>query len=127
LVFFSENGVLHQKSIVGTPQQNGVAERKHRHLLDTARAIRLHTGLPKYFWEECILSATHIINKLPIATLNWTSPFERLYGKSPTYEDLRVIGCLSFAANLKPTDKFESRAKRCILLGYTFGYKGYKL
>ena len=41
LDFFSENGIIHQKSIPSTPQQNGVAERKHRHLLDSTRAIRL--------------------------------------------------------------------------------------
>ena len=127
LDFFSENSIIHQKSIPGTPQQNGVAERKHRHLLDSARAIRLHAGLPKHFWGECILAATHIINKLPMANLNWTTPFERLHGKPPTYDDLRVIGCLSFAANLKPTDKFDTRAKRCILVGYSLGHKGYKL
>jgi len=47
--FFAASGILHQKSIVKTPQQNGVVERKHRHLLDTARAIRFHAGLPKSF------------------------------------------------------------------------------
>ena len=50
LDFFSANGIIHQKSIVGTPLQNGVAERKHRHLFDSARAIRIHAGLPKYFF-----------------------------------------------------------------------------
>ena len=55
LKFFSDNGVIHQRSIVGTPQQNGVAERKHKRLLGTARAIRFQAGLPKCFWEECIL------------------------------------------------------------------------
>lgn len=73
------------------------------------------------------MAATHIIKKLPMANLQWKSPFERLYGKPPTYEHLRIIGCLSFAINLKPHDKFDSRAQRCILLGYTHGYKGYKL
>ena len=83
--------------------------------------------MPKHFWGECALAATHIINKLPTACLNWISPFERLYGKPPTYDDLRVVGCLSFVANLQPSDKLDYRAKRCIFLGYTFGYKGYKL
>ena len=70
LNFFAENGVLHQKSIVGTPQKNGVAKRKHRHLLDTARAIRLQAGLPKQFQGACVLSATRIVKKLPIANFN---------------------------------------------------------
>jgi len=49
LIVFSNQVFAHQKPIVGTPQQNGLAERKHRHLLDTARALRLHAGLPKSF------------------------------------------------------------------------------
>jgi len=127
LIFFLTNGILHQESMVKTPQQNGVAERKHRHLLDTARALRFHAGFPKHFWGECILSATHIINLLPMENLAWKSPYEVLFGKPPQYQDLRVIGCLCFAANLGISDKFDPRATKCVLLGYTFGFKGYKL
>jgi len=86
LQFFSDKGVVPHKSIVGTPQQNGIAERKHKHLLSTAWAIRFQAGLPKHFWGECLLAATHIINKLPAAILHWHSPFEKLYGKPPTYD-----------------------------------------
>jgi len=127
LSLFGLKGILHQRSIVKTPQQNGVVERKHRHLLDTARAIRFQAGFPKYFWGECILAATHIINKLPMANLQWKSPFEVLYGQLPNLEELRTIGCLCYAANIGETDKFAARAKKCVLLGYTFGFKGYKL
>lgn len=66
LDFFKAKGVLLQRSMVKNPQQNGVAERKHRHLLDTARAIKFQAGFPKTFWGECVLSATHIINLLPM-------------------------------------------------------------
>jgi len=62
-----------------------------------------------------------------MANFNWKSPFERLYGNPPSYDHLRVIGCLCYATDLKPHDKFDLRAKKGILLGYTFGYKGYKL
>ena len=70
LDFFASKGILHQKSIVKNPQQNVVVERKHRHLLDTARAIRFHTGLPQNFWSECVLSTTHIINRLAMSNLS---------------------------------------------------------
>ena len=53
IFFFLDEGVIHKKSIVDTPQQNGVVERKHKHLLETARAITFQAGLPKYFWGEC--------------------------------------------------------------------------
>ena len=127
LDFFASKGILHQKSIVKTPQQDGVVERKHRHLLDTARALRFHASLPKVFWSECVLSSPHIINRLPMSNLSWKSPFEVLYKQTPDYSSLRTIGCLCYAANLGERDKFEPRAHKCILLGYTFGYKGYKL
>ena len=55
LNLFGARGILHQKSIVKTPQQNGVVERKHRHLLDTARALRFQAGFPKHFGESVYL------------------------------------------------------------------------
>ncbi|GJW81111.1 retrovirus-related pol polyprotein from transposon TNT 1-94 [Tanacetum coccineum] len=50
---FMSKGILHHRSMAYTPQQNGVVERKHRHLLDTARAIRLHANLSIKFWGDC--------------------------------------------------------------------------
>jgi len=113
--------------MVKTPQQNGVVERKHRHLLDTARAIRLFAGFPKSFWGECILAGTHIINKLPMENLHWKSPLKMLYGQTATFEDLRTVGFLCYAAKIGELDKFEPRARKCVFFGYTFGLKGYKL
>ncbi|GJX37369.1 retrovirus-related pol polyprotein from transposon TNT 1-94 [Tanacetum coccineum] len=126
--FFQAHGVLHQKSIAHTPQQNGRVERKHRHLLDTARAIRLYGNLPLKFWGECILIATYLINKMPVKLLDWKSPFEKLYGKPPTYDYLRVIGCLCYAADIRPhKDKFDNRGIKSVLIGYPVNQKGYKL
>lgn len=125
---FASKGIVHQKSAPYTPQQNGRVERKHRHLLETARAIRIHSGLPIRFWGECVLAATHVINKLPSSVLDWDTPFERLFHQKPSYSELRVIGCLCFASptpNLK--DKFEAKAHKCVLLGYPYAQKAYKL
>ena len=59
--------------------------------------------------------------------LKWKSPYEKLFGKPRAYQDLKVIGCLCFAANLGVPGKFEPKAIKCVLLGYTFCFKGYKL
>jgi len=91
---------------------------KHRHLLNNVRALRFHDGFPERFWGECTLAATHIINKLPMANLSWKSLFEVLYNEPPSYDDLRAIGCLGYVATVGETDKFEPRARKCVLIGY---------
>ena len=49
-VYFLENDIIHQSSCIDTPQQNGVAERKNRHLLEVARSIMLTNNVPDHFW-----------------------------------------------------------------------------
>ncbi|XP_071740094.1 uncharacterized protein [Rutidosis leptorrhynchoides] len=121
-------GSFIKKSMVYTPQQNGRVERKHRHLLDTARALKLHANLPSKFWGDCILSATYLINKMPMKVLNWKTPFEMLHKRGPGYDHLRTIGCLCYANVPKPyQDKFEARGIRSVLIDYPPSQKGHKL
>ncbi|KAL2892553.1 Retrovirus-related Pol polyprotein from transposon TNT 1-94 [Bienertia sinuspersici] len=126
--FFMAKGITHQKSVPGVPQQNGRVERKHKHLLEMSRALRFQAHLPKRFWGECILTATHLINKLPTKVLGWKSPYEIMIHKEPSYDNLRVFGSLCFAHNAnKQKDKFDERARTCIFIGYPNGQKAYKL
>ena len=127
-VLFGMKGIIHQRSVAGVPQQNARVERKHRFLLETARALRIHAGLPKFLWGECILAATHLINLLPSVVINWETPYERWKKKEPSYDHLRIIGCLCYGKSSdRRNDKFEGKGIRSILVGYPYGQKGYKL
>ncbi|KAL6312208.1 hypothetical protein AAG906_025550 [Vitis piasezkii] len=107
--FFQDNGVIFQHSYVYTPQQNGVVERKHRHILQVARALKFHVQVPTQFWGECALIAVHIINRLPSPVLPFKTPFELLYSKPPSYSHLHVFGCLAYATNVHTSHKFDYR------------------
>ena len=101
--------------------------RKHRHILQVARALKIQAQLLNQFWGECALTAVHIINRLPSPILSFKTPFERLYSKPPSYSHLRVFGCLAYATNVHVSHKFDHRAITCIFIGYPIGQKAYKL
>lgn len=83
-------------------------------MAETTRDIKIHATLASKFWGECILVVTHIINLLPSYVLGWKTPYEKLKGKPPDYNLLRVIGCLCYATNAHTRgDKFAPKAKRC--------------
>lgn len=66
-----------------TPQHNGVVERKNRHILEMARAVRFHSGLPNHLWG--VLTTVQIINKLPTKVINKKTLYEIMFGKKPNY------------------------------------------
>ena len=126
--FFNATGIIFQHSCVGTPQQNGRVERKHKHILSVARALRFQAKLPIYFWGECVLAAAHLINRTQTPLLQNKTPFEILFNKPPSFDAIRTFGCLCFAHNQQTHgDKFASRSRKCVFVGYPYGMKGWRV
>lgn len=125
---FAKKGILHQHSCVYSPQQNGVVERRHRSLLEIARAVMFHSQLPGKLWPYSILYATWILNRLPSRILNWKSPYNLLHNKDADLTVIYPFGSLTFVVNTLPDKKkFDSMSITCVMLGITPDYKAYTL
>uniref|UniRef100_A0A2N9HIH1 Integrase catalytic domain-containing protein n=1 Tax=Fagus sylvatica TaxID=28930 RepID=A0A2N9HIH1_FAGSY len=111
----------------GSSQQNGKAERKLRHILDTVRALLLSSKVPVPFWGEAVLTAAHAINRIPSPTISNQTPYERLFGSPPHYQYLQSCGSACFVL-LQPHEynKLEPRFCLCCFLGYGETQKGYR-
>ncbi|XP_019238357.1 PREDICTED: uncharacterized protein LOC109218447 [Nicotiana attenuata] len=117
----------HQSSCVYTSQQNGVAERRHRHKLNVARTLRFQASVPLRFWGECVTTAIYLINKLPTSILKGKTPYEVLHGAPTSLTHLRVFGYLGYVSEVRRTDKFAPRAIPVVFLVYFVVQKGYKM
>ncbi|CAN6469819.1 unnamed protein product [Victoria cruziana] len=110
-----------------TPQQNGIAERKHRHIIETALSMMHDVDIPFSFWTEAFYTATYVINRLPMVLLNDKSPYFVLHGQHPAYYGLHPFGCICYVhIDSSQRHKFQDKAMRCKFLGYADGYKGYR-
>ncbi|XP_071699236.1 uncharacterized protein [Rutidosis leptorrhynchoides] len=125
--FLKTKGIVHQTTCAYTPQQNGVVERKHRHLLNVARALMFQEGSPLNMCSECVLTACYLINRTPTVVLNGKSPYELIFKTEHNISYIKCFGCLCFSTVLNPSDKFSSRSIKCILIGFSSVKKGYKL
>ena len=89
----SKCGILQQVSCPGTPEQNGVAERKHRHIVEMGLTMLFNAKLPLSLWVDAFLTAVYLINRLPSTVLKMESPFFMLFEQYPEYRSLRIFGC----------------------------------
>lgn len=126
--FFVKNGILHQTSIPNTPQQNIVMVRKHKHLLETSRALLFQSNLSIKCQGDCVLIAIYLINRLSSSILNIMSPYKKPYGTPPLCDHLKSFGYLFYSHSSSiERDKFQPMALAFVFIGYLCGKKGYKL
>lgn len=110
-----------------THQQNGSAERKHRHIVEVGLSLLAQACMPLKFWDEAFLAATFLINRTPSKVISYATPLERIFKVQPDYSSLRIFGCVCWP-NLRPykQHKLQFRSKECVFLGYSNLHKGFK-
>lgn len=125
--FLSENGISHLLTPPHTPEHNGFAERRHRHIVETGLTLLRHASLPLKLWVHAFQCAVYLINRQPTTTLQGRSPFQVLLRGNPNYKKLKIFGCLCFPW-LTPynNSKLDPKSKPCVFIGYCTQQSAYK-
>jgi hypothetical protein len=120
-------GIVLRLTCPYTPSQNGVAERKYRHVTETGLTLMFHAHVPVSLWVEAFSTAVFLINRLPSPSLDGKTPYEILFGKALDYSMLRTFGCLCFSylKDYSP-HKLSPKSASCVFLGYSTLHKGFR-
>jgi hypothetical protein len=118
--YTKEEGIQLQLRSADTPKKAGHAEASGKALIRVTRSLKATSNLPVYLSSEMYTTAGYLLNRTPYRSLNWSTPFEKAYGKQPSLAHLRNFGCRAFALrkHIKRTDKLSPRAT----IGYLVGY-----
>jgi len=125
--FFSKLGITHRLSCPHTSEQNGLVERRHRHVVETGLTLLAQSHVPQHFWHFAFDTAVYLINRMPSRTNSNISPFEHVFKRKPDFSFLRVFGCRCFP-HLRPYNKhkIDFRSIPCVFLGYSASHHGYR-
>ena len=113
-------------------KMEGLRKKKKKHLLEVGRALMFSRNIPQFLWGEAILTTTYLINCMPSKSLNLKVPIDLLKQAFPSVNFFgslphRVFGCATFVhVHRKDRSKLESRALKCVFVGYSSNQKGYK-
>ena len=125
--FFRKNGIKHEYTAPYTPEQNGVAERMNRTLIEMTRCMLYESGLEKKFWGEAISTASYLLNRLPFNRNKFT-PYEKWYSLKPDLSNIKIFGAdaFVFVPDEKRT-KLDKKSEKLKLIGYSEESKAYRL
>ncbi|CAL9218493.1 unnamed protein product [Arabidopsis halleri] len=125
--YCSSQGISIRFSCPHTSQQNGRSERMIRTINNTVRTLLFQARLPQSFWVEALHTAVHILNITPSKAVQNQIPHMSLFHQQPSYEHLRVFGCLCFPnLNHSNLPKLSPRTTPCLFLGYPSQHRGYR-
>ncbi|GJT39087.1 putative ribonuclease H-like domain-containing protein [Tanacetum coccineum] len=126
--FCQMKGIKREFSVARTPQQNGVAERKNRTLIEAARTMLADSLLPTTFWAEAINIACYVQNRVLVTKPHNKTPYELLIGRPPNLDFVRPFGCpVTILNTLDHLGKFEGKVDEEFLVGYSVNSKAFRV
>jgi transposase InsO family protein len=124
--FCNEQGICRQLTQALIPEQNGVAERRNRTIVEQAHSMISRCKLPTYLWNEAINTANFLVNGSPTSANQGETPERRYIMQKPDVSFLRVFGCFSYLhVPKKNRSKLESKTQKCLIMGYDSNSKAY--
>ena len=124
--YLEQNGIIAQYTTPGTPEQNGVAERKNRTLKDMVRSMLANSQLPLFLWGEALKTANYILNRVPSKSVQLV-PFECWTGRKHSFNHFHIWGCKAEARFYNPNEKkLDPRTTSCWFIGYPEKSKGFR-
>lgn len=128
LTYLQTHGIQAQHTVPYNPQQNGVAERLNRTLMESARSMIKDKGLPDDFWAQAVHTAAYIRNRVPIIALKDMTAEQAWSGHKPDISNFRVFGSKAYAHVPDQTrSKLDDKSTECIFIGYPEDRKAYQL
>ncbi|GJV96818.1 putative ribonuclease H-like domain-containing protein [Tanacetum coccineum] len=128
LEFCGNKGIKQEYSNARTPQQNGVAERMNRTLIEAARTMLADSLLPTTFWAEAVSTACYIFNRVRVTKPQNKTPYELLFGHKPIISYIRPFGChVTILDTLSVLGKFDGKSDEGFLVGYSLNSKAYRV
>ena len=128
--YLKSKGIHHQLSVAHSPEQNGVVERRmNRTLVESARSMIAHAGLPNNYWAEAVATAAYLRSRTPTTAFKEkATPYKQWYRRKPKVSHLRVFGCMAYAhiPDVK-RQKLHKKAEKLRFVGYSKKSKGYRL
>jgi hypothetical protein len=124
-LFCGKEGIVRHHTIPHTPQQTGVVERMNKTIISKAHCMLSNASMCRQFWAEAASTTCYLINRSSSIAIEKKTPMEVWSGSPSYHSQLEVFGCTTYAH--VDNGKLESRAIKCVFLGYGSGVKGYKL
>ncbi|GJV04212.1 putative ribonuclease H-like domain-containing protein [Tanacetum coccineum] len=121
-------GIKREFSVARTPQQNGVAERKNRTLIEAARTMLADSKLPTTFWAEAVNTACYVQNRVLVIKPHNKTPYELFLGRKPALSFMRPFGCpVTILNTLDHLGKFDGKADEGFFVGYSVNSKAFRV
>ncbi|GKB33628.1 putative ribonuclease H-like domain-containing protein [Tanacetum coccineum] len=126
--FYEMKGIKREFSVARTPQQNGVAERKNRTLIEAARTMLAGLKLPTTFWAKVVNTACYVQNRVLVIKPHNKTPYKLFLGRKPALNFMRPFGCpVTILNTIDHLGKFDGKADERFFVGYSTNSKAFRV